>query len=209
MERARHLFRSSLIVIALLGVDKVMGLIRTQLIGAAFGTGSDYDAFTAANQLPEVFVTLISGGALAAAFIPVYSAYLKNNEARQSARLANGIITLVLLVLAAVSAVGALFAPWITRVILVPGSPIPGQGFTPEMQALTADLMRIILIQTTIFGVSGVLSSILNAHQHFALPALAPTACTSATSSVCICLCPRWVSWGWPGGRWWVACCMS
>jgi putative peptidoglycan lipid II flippase len=36
--------------------------------------------------------------------------------------------------------------------------------------------MRIILIQTTLFGVSGVLSSILNAHQHFALPALAPIA---------------------------------
>jgi putative peptidoglycan lipid II flippase len=36
--------------------------------------------------------------------------------------------------------------------------------------------MRIILIQTVLFGISGVLSSILNAHQHFALPALAPLA---------------------------------
>lgn len=169
MERARHLFRSSVIVIALLGLDKVLGLVRTQLIGATFGTGSDYDAFTAANQLPEVFVTLISGGALAAAFIPVYSATLKSDEARQSARLANSILTLVLLVLAAVSAIGAVFAPWITQALLVP-------GFDPQKQALTADLMRVILIQTTIFGVSGVLSSILNAHQHFVLPALAPTA---------------------------------
>ena len=169
MNRARHLFRSSLIVIALLGVDKVVGLLRTQLISAAFGTGGDYDAFTAANQLPEVFVTLISGGALAAAFIPVYSAYLQSDKARESARLANAIITIVLLVLGAVSAVGALFAPWITRVVLVP-------GFSAEMQTLTAVLMRVILIQTTLFGVSGVLSSILNAHQHFALPALAPTA---------------------------------
>jgi putative peptidoglycan lipid II flippase len=49
-------------------------------------------------------------------------------------------------------------------------------GFAPELQSLTADLMRIILVQTTIFGVSGVLSSILHAHQHFVLPALAPTA---------------------------------
>ena len=36
--------------------------------------------------------------------------------------------------------------------------------------------MRIILIQTTLFGIGGVFSSILNAHQHFALPALAPVA---------------------------------
>ena len=176
MNRARHLFRSGIIVILLLGLDKVAGLVRTQLVGAAFGTGRDFDAFTAANQLPEVFVTLVSGGALAAAFIPVYSAVLQSERARDSARLANTILTLVLVVLSFISAVGAVFAPWIALELLVPGSPIPGQGFTPEMQRLTADLMRIILIQTTIFGVSGVLSSILNAHQHFVLPALAPIA---------------------------------
>jgi putative peptidoglycan lipid II flippase len=37
--------------------------------------------------------------------------------------------------------------------------------------------MRIILFQTILFGISnGILSSMLNAHQHFALPALAPIA---------------------------------
>jgi putative peptidoglycan lipid II flippase len=167
MNRARHLLQSGIMVIVLLGFDKLLGLVRTQFVGAAFGTGSDYDAFTAANQLPEVFVTLISGGALAAAFIPVYSDYLIGPKTRQSARLANTIFTLVLLILSGISAVGALFAPWVTSIFLVP-------GFSPEQQQLTAELMRIILVQTTIFGVSGVLSSILNAHQHFILPALAP-----------------------------------
>lgn len=169
MNRARHLLRSSLIVIILYGLDKVVGLLRTVLVSDAFGISPEYDAFTAANQLPEVFVTLIAGGALAAAFIPVYSQYLTGRAAREAARLAHSILTLVLLVLGSVSAVGALFAPWITRVLLVP-------DFSPEMQTLTGELMRIILVQTTLFGISGVLSSILNAHQHFALPALAPMA---------------------------------
>ncbi len=169
MNRARHLLNSSIIVIFFLAIDKLVGLVRTQLVSATFGTSDAYDAFTAANQLPELFVTLISGGALAAAFIPVYSAYLTSAKAKETAQLANTILTLVLAILGGVSLVGAIFAPWITRVILVP-------GFAPEQQALTADLMRIILIQTTIFGVSGVISSILNAHQHFILPALAPIA---------------------------------
>jgi putative peptidoglycan lipid II flippase len=167
MNRARHLLQSTLIVIFFLGLGKVTGLLRTRLVGTTFGTGLEYDAFTAANQLPEVFVTLIAGGALAAAFIPVYAAYLTGPQAKQAARLAHATLTLVLLVLGGISALGALFAPWLTRVILVP-------DFPPEMQQLTAELMRIVLIQTTIFGVSGVLSSILNAHQHFALPAAAP-----------------------------------
>ena len=169
MDRTRHLLQSSIIVIVFFGLDKVVSLGRTILVGQAFGTTPAYDAFTAANQLPEVFVTLISGGALAAAFIPVYSARLTSERAREAARLANSTLTLVLLILGGVSAVGAIFSPWITQRLLVP-------DFSPELQALTADLMRIILLQTTLFGVSGVLSSILNAHQHFALPALAPVA---------------------------------
>ncbi|PID84741.1 MAG: murein biosynthesis integral membrane protein MurJ [Chloroflexi bacterium] len=169
MNRARHLLQSSVIVIFFLAIDKVFGLVRAQLVGAAFGTNPAYDAFTAANQLPELFVTLISGGALAAAFIPVYSAYLTNHKAKETAQLANTILTLVLIILGGISLVGAIFSPWITRVLLVP-------GFSAEQQAVTAGLMRIILVQTTIFGVSGVISSILNSHQHFILPAMAPIA---------------------------------
>ena len=169
MDRARHLLRSSAIVVALFGLGKLTGLLRTRLVSGAFGTGSEFDAFTAANQLPEVFVTLISGGALAAAFIPVYSAYLTSQKSKEGAQLVNSILTLVIAILGGISLVGIFLAPWITTNFLVP-------GFTPEQQQLTAELMRIILIQTTLFGVSGVLSSILNAHQHFALPALAPVA---------------------------------
>ncbi|MBE2221574.1 MAG: murein biosynthesis integral membrane protein MurJ [Anaerolineae bacterium] len=169
MSRARHLLNSSIIVIFFLAIDKVFGLVRTQLVGATFGTNPAYDAFTAANQLPELFVTLISGGALAAAFIPVYSAYLTSKSAKETAQLANTILTLVLIILGSVSFIGAIFAPWITRVLLVP-------GFPPEQQVMTANLMRIILVQTTIFGISGVISSILNSHQHFILPAMAPIA---------------------------------
>ncbi len=166
MTRARHLLKSSVIVILFFGLGKLTGLLRIRLISTTFGTGAEYDAFTAANQLPEVFFTIIAGGSLAAAFIPVYSDYLNNRSARDSARLANTILTLVIAVLGLISAVGAIFAPWLTRTILVP-------GFPPETQMLTADLMRVILIQTTLFGISGVISSILNTHQHFAVPALA------------------------------------
>jgi putative peptidoglycan lipid II flippase len=169
MDRARHLLRSSVIVMLLFGLGKLTGLVRTRLVSISFGTGSQFDAFTAANQLPEVFFTVIAGGSLAAAFIPVYSDYLNNRSERESAKLANTILTLVIAILGLVSAIGAWLAPWLVRVVLVP-------DFPPETQMLTAQIMRVILIQTTIFGVSGVLSSILNAHQHFALPALAPVA---------------------------------
>lgn len=169
MLRARHLLRSSVAVIALFALGKFIGLFRSRLVAQAFGTSPEFDAFTAANQLPEVFFVVIAGGSLAAAFIPVYSRYLHHEARSESARLANTVLTLVMLLLGTISALGALFAPWLARHVLVP-------DFPPAQQQLTADIMRVILIQTTIFGVGGVLSSILNAHQHFILPALATLA---------------------------------
>jgi putative peptidoglycan lipid II flippase len=166
MNRTKHLFQSSVIVIIFFGLGKITGLYRIQQVGQAFGTGLDLDAFTAANQIPELFFIVIAGGSLAAAFIPVYSAYLMEGR-KDGMQLANTILTLVMLVLGGICLLAAIFSPWLSRFILVP-------GFSVANQALTADLMRIVLIQTTIFGLSGVLSSILNTHQHFALPALAP-----------------------------------
>lgn len=81
MKRARHLLQSSVLVIIFFGLGKLTGLIRVRLISTAYGTGSEFDAFTAANQLPEVFFIVIAGGSLAAAFIPVYAAYLADGTA--------------------------------------------------------------------------------------------------------------------------------
>lgn len=169
MQRARHLLQSSIIVIGLFALGKIIGLFRSRLVAQAFGTSPEFDAFTAANQLPEVFFVLIAGGSLAAAFIPIYSQYLTQESHAESTRLANTVLTLVILLLGGISAVGALFAPWLAQHVLVP-------DFPPAQQALTAQIMRVILIQTTIFGIGGVLSSILNSHQHFILPALATLA---------------------------------
>lgn len=169
MQRARHLLQSSVIVIALFALGKIVGLFRSRLVAQAFGTSPQFDAFTAANQLPEVFFVVIAGGSLAAAFIPVYSQYLTQESRPDSTRLANTVLTLVMMLLGGISAAGALFAPWLAQHILVP-------DFSAAQQQLTAQIMRVILIQTTIFGIGGVLSSILNAHQHFILPALATVA---------------------------------
>jgi putative peptidoglycan lipid II flippase len=89
MIRTRHLLKSSVLVIIFFGIGKLTGLIRVRLVGNVFGTGPEFDAFTAANQLPEVFFIVIAGGSLAAAFIPVYSSYLTGQKSASSAELAN------------------------------------------------------------------------------------------------------------------------
>ena len=100
---------------------------------------------------------------------------------------------MTLLVVGFVCLLAALAAPWISRVLLVP-------EFNPEQQALTAELMRIVLLSSVIVGVSSVFGSLLQAHQHFLAPALALSLIDLGQIFGLYVLAPRWgihgVAWG-------------
>lgn len=161
----RQIARSAAPVMLAFILSQVAGLVRQILVTRTFGTGSDIDAFNGATAIPNLIFNIIAGGALASAFVPTFTGLLAKDERRAAWRLASSILNTVLLILVILSLVSALLAPQITT-LLVP-------KFSPEKQALTADLLRILLITSSIFGVSGILSGILNAHQRFFFPALA------------------------------------
>jgi putative peptidoglycan lipid II flippase len=162
--------RAAGLVMALFVVSRALGLVREMVISHQFGTGGDLDAYLAAFRLPDILFQIVAGGALASAFIPTFSAYLVHRiprEIRAGRRVASAVINLVLLVTTALGVLGVLLAPWLVRIVIAP-------GFDPERQALTASLMRWLMVTPIVFGVSGVVMGILNAYQHFLLPALAP-----------------------------------
>ncbi len=149
-------------------LSNVVGLVRQILISRAFGTGSELDAFNAASTFPDVIFTLIAGGALASAFIPAFTGFLTKGDHRGAWKLASSIINLVILILIAASILSEVFSLQIVKFILAP-------DFSLDQQILTASLLRIMLIAPTVFGVSGILMGVINAHQRFLLPALAPS----------------------------------
>ncbi len=164
-----HVARSSLMIAVLFGVDKCLGLLRQVIIGRQFGVSSQLDAFNASNNLPDLLFALISGGALAIAFIPVLSETMSRQGRQATWALFSRVANWAFLLTGALAAVIALFAGPIVRaqIGIAP-------GFTPELQALVADLMRLNLIATLIFSLSGLVMAGLQANQHFLLPALAP-----------------------------------
>ncbi|NJN83211.1 MAG: murein biosynthesis integral membrane protein MurJ [Caldilineaceae bacterium] len=164
-DRPRHLLRASMLVIGIYGLNKVTGFMRLILMTQAFGAGPQADAYAAANQLPELFQAMLVGGALAAALIPVYTAYLARGMRRPARHLSDSVLTLVVVALGLCCALAIWQAPWIVSHLLAP-------DFSPEQQALTASLMRILLLATFLLGIASVQSSLLNAHQHFLAPAL-------------------------------------
>lgn len=158
---------------ALLGVfyalDKVVGLGRGWLVARAYGVGAELDAFNAANNLPDTLFTLISGGALALALIPVLSQALTQGGRPALWRLFALTLNLAFAVTAGLAVLMAVFTPALVAGVVAP-------GFTPAQQALTVDLMRLNLLGTLIFSISGLMMGALQANQHFLAPALAPLA---------------------------------
>ena len=164
--------------------SRALGLLREVVIGGQFGTSPELDAYLAAFRIPDLLFQLIAGGALGSAFIPTFAAYLARDDKAGAQRLATGVINLILVALAALALVMAVAAPWLVAVIVAP-------GFTPAQQMLTANLMRLMLISTVVFGISGIVMGILNAQQHFLVPALAPIVYNLAIIGGALILGPR------------------
>jgi putative peptidoglycan lipid II flippase len=169
MKKTSRLTRISLLLAVFFGVDKLLGVLRTIIIGRQFGLSEELDVFNAANNLPDLLFALISGGALAIAFIPVLSATL-SKEGREAAwRLFSQVANLAFLVTGGLAIVIALLAGPLVR-----GQLGIAPGFSPEQQDLAIQLMRMNLISTLIFSISGLVMAGLQANQHFLLPAIAP-----------------------------------
>lgn len=159
-----QIFRAAVIVLVGFLASGVLGLVRTAVFSATFGTSADLDAFYAAQRIPEMLFTLVAGGALGSSFIPVFSRIRADEE--HAWRLASAVMTLSALAAAALAVLIAVLAPVIVPALLVPGKPAP-------QQVLTTSLTQMMLATTGIFAISGLLMGILNAHQRFLLPALA------------------------------------
>ncbi len=151
-------------------ISNLVGLVRGMVIYRTFGTGAELDSFNAANRVAELLFNLIAGGALGSAFIPVFTAFLTRRDTAGSWRLASGIINLLVVSLASVTLVAVIFAPAIVENVLFVLNP----GVNIGQVALTTHLLRILLPTIIIFGVSGILMGILNSHQQFWIPAIAP-----------------------------------
>lgn len=165
----RRTARSTGLVMGLLAVAKLVGLVRQQIVAHQFGTGAEYDAYQAALAAPELLTTLLAYSTLGIAFIPLYTAFLTQGRSERAHRLASSVLNNVLLVVLVVASAMAVAAPVIVR---APWGVAP--GFSPDLQMMTARLLRVGLIATAIFTLSGILSSMLHAHQHFLVPAIAP-----------------------------------
>ena len=151
-------------------VVSLIGVVHQMVITRVFGVSSALDSFYAANRITELLFNLMAGGALGSAFIPMFTGYLTREDKKGAWRLASGVLNTVTLILVGVSVLVWIFAPQIVEHGLFILAADANLGQVDE----TVRMLRIMLPSVIIFGISGLVMGMLNAHQSFLIPALAP-----------------------------------
>jgi putative peptidoglycan lipid II flippase len=178
----RVLVTASLILTVAALASRLLGWIRLLVIGSQFGASRELDAYFAAFRIPDAIFQLVVAGALSAALIPVFAGYKARGQDREAWQLASSVINLVLIALAGLSLLMAIFAP-----ILVP---IVAPGFDAPTTELTIRMTRVMLISPVLIGMGAVVTGILNTYQQFTVPAVAPLLYNLAIIFAAIFLAP-------------------
>ena len=150
-------------------VSALLGIFRDRLLNGfyldTYPTG--IDAYTAAFTIPDFMFFILTSGALAVSFIPVFNQRLMNGNKESAWRLSSSILNLMAFVTLIASVLIMIFADPLIRYIV-------GPGLDESGTILAINMMRVIAINPFLMSISTVLSSIQQAVGRFVFFALAP-----------------------------------
>jgi putative peptidoglycan lipid II flippase len=159
--------RNTIIFSIATGLSRIMGVVREIVAARYYGTTGPASAFTLAFQIPNLVRSLFADAAISAAFVPVFTELLEKGNRREAFELAGSLLMIVLAGLGAISLIFIVFAGQIMPLFI-------GDEFTPYLTHLTIVMSQLLFPIVVLLGVNGLIVGILNAYEHFTIPALAP-----------------------------------
>ncbi len=175
----RRVVRSAMLVGSFTSLSRVLGMVRDLLTAGMFGTSPAMSAFVVAFRIPNLFRRLFGEGALASAFVPVFMEARRREGEAPAWQLASRVLTLAGLGLLVITAAGMLIAGG-----LMNSAPDGSQ------RELILPLTRIMLPYTAFICLAALTAATLNAHHHFATPALSPSLMNIIWMLSVLFLCP-------------------
>lgn len=164
-----NLLKSLAAVSTMTMFSRQLGFARDVIVARFFGAGMATDAFFVAFKLPNLLRRIFAEGAFSQAFVPILAEY-KSQQGEQATRTfiayVSGLLTLVL---AIVTVLGMLAAPWVIYITA------PGFVDTPDKFALTSALLCITFPYILLISLASLVGAILNTWNRFSIPAFAPT----------------------------------
>ncbi len=142
-------------------VSRILGWYREKLLLGIYGDSDITGAYIAAFNVPDLLYYLLAGGALSAAFIPVFSGYLAKGNQEDANKVGSIIANLMLVAIAVGTVILLLFTPFFVKIIA------PGYAPGSEVFTLTVTLTRILCFMVFFTALSGLFTGMLNSYHHF------------------------------------------
>ena len=157
--------RAAALVLGLTLTVNALNYLRDAALAARFGASPTSDALFSALLLPAILQQMLVAGTLAPAVVPVYLEVRRTSQARAWRLIwqallgvAGGLIPL--------AALAVWQAPALVNVLF--------PGFDAATQVMTVQALRFFLPGAVCLILAGLTGALLNAHEHFVVPALTP-----------------------------------
>jgi putative peptidoglycan lipid II flippase len=153
------MFKSSLLVMIINMLSRILGLIREILIGSFFGATGMTDAYFGAFKISNFFTQLLGEGALGSVFIPLYNEKRENEGKEKADDLIFSVLNLVFVFSTTVSIFMILFSEFMLKFFV---------GFKDEARFNVANnLLKIMAFYFLFISLSGIVSAVLNNFKRF------------------------------------------
>ena len=150
-------------------VSALLGIFRDRWLNSMYYDTypAGLDAYTAAFTVPDFLYFIITSGALAVTFIPVFNQRLVAGNKKSAWELSASTLNFLALISFIASILIMIFADPLVRYIVAP-------GLNEQSMPLAINMMRVIAINPFLFSISTVLSSMQQAVKRFVFYAIAP-----------------------------------
>lgn len=164
-KEVRSLHRAAYILALFTFGSQILALIRDRLLASHFGAGVELDLYYTAFRIPDFLYVLFASTLSVYVLIPFISKRLEEESTQSAQALLSQIFSLFLIVYVCIAGIAMLFAPQIVQYFF--------PGFIAQSETLVL-LIRILLLQPLLLGVSSLFGVIVQMQYRFVLYAISP-----------------------------------
>lgn len=166
-EKAAQVGRNTVLMSVLVIISRLTGFFRTWGQAYALGVTVTASCYSVANNLPNQLYELVVGGMLVTAFLPVYLSVKKRLGTKGASEYTSNLISLVVLIMGAVTILGFVFAAQVVWT----------QSFSASSDFdsnLATYFFRFFVIEVVLYSLDSIFSGVLNAERDYFWSSAAP-----------------------------------
>ncbi|MGH8069103.1 MAG: murein biosynthesis integral membrane protein MurJ [Candidatus Entotheonellia bacterium] len=177
----QKILRSTALVMGLTLLAKVSGLLRDIVVASLFGTSQAMDAFFVAVTIATLMYVWLRDP-IQVVLVPFFTEQLTSRGERAAWENTSVLINTLLILFFILTAIGWLISPTLVSLI--------APGFTDEVETLSAELTKFMMLSLLFYGLARLLSALFYSYQRFGMPGMTTAVDNVAAIIIIACLAP-------------------